>query len=184
MLNSITDLLFFKIDYQLFIDIASIIVTSLLSTIAIVISVLTLKQNNKIVFESNRPYLAVFTKAVSFASPTICLVLKNFGNSGAKIINIDYDKQLEKLSKRPAFKNMKNVFIAPNQSFVYPLDVKNFNDDVINIKINYQYLNKTYAETYCINFSHYVDMGFEKQHSTKDLAELSNVLQESVYQQF
>lgn len=184
MLNLITDLLFFKIDYQLFVDIVSIIVTSLLSIIAIIISVLTLKQNNKIIFENNKPYLSVFTRSISFTSPTICLVLKNFGNSGAKIINIDYDKKLEKLSRRPPFKNMKNVFIAPNQSFVYPLNVKDFLDEVINITVNYQYLNKTYTETFCINFLHYTDIEFQKQHSSKNLEELSNVLQEYVYQQF
>lgn len=162
----------------------SIISSSILSIIAIVISVLTLKQNNKIIFESNRPYLSVFTKAINFTSPTVCLVLKNFGNSGAKILNIEYDKNLEKFSRRPPFKNMKNVFIAPNQSFIYPLDVKHFLNEVINIKINYQYLNKIYTEIFCINFLHYTDIEFQKQHSTKDLEELSNVLQEYVYQQF
>lgn len=164
------------------IQIISIVCTSTLSIIAIIISVLTLIQNNKMIFESNKPYISVFTKAISFTSPTICLILKNFGNSGAKILSVTYDAPLENLASRPPFKNMKNVFIAPNQSFVYPLNIKNFLNEVINIKVNYQYLNKDYSETFLINFSHHTDMAFEKHHDTRDLEEISNVLQESVYQ--
>lgn len=160
----------------------SIICTSILSIIAILISVITLIQNNKMVFESNKPYISIFSKVISFSSPHLYLVLKNFGSSGATILNIDYNAELDTFFERKPFKNMKNVFIAPNQSFVYPLDFDKNIDSIINFKITYKYLNKTYVDNHCVNFSHYHDICFTKVHSSKDLRELSEVLQEIVMQ--
>lgn len=54
-------------------------------------------------------------------SPHIYLVLKNFGTSGATILNIEYDEVLDTYFKRKPFEHMQNIFIAPNQSFMYPL---------------------------------------------------------------
>ena len=164
------------------IQIISIVCTSFLSIIAIIISILTLRQNNKIIFESNKPNLSIFAKVFNFSSPHLYLVLKNFGNSGATIININYDNELNSYFEKQPFKNMNNVFIAPNQSFVYALDNDKNLDDVINYEIEYQYLNKTYKEKNVVSFRHYKDIAFTKIHSSKDEKEISDVLQEMIIQ--
>lgn len=47
------------------IEIISIICSSILSIVAIIISVLTLVQNNKMIFESNKPNITIFSKILT-----------------------------------------------------------------------------------------------------------------------
>lgn len=81
---------------------------------------------------------------------------------------------------------MKNVFIAPNQTFVYSLNHENFNyDKVFNFKITYKYLGKTYTEEHQVTFNQYLDIAYTKIHfknSKIDTKELSDVLQEMIIQ--
>lgn len=163
-------------------QLVSIICSSILSVIAIIVSVLALKQNNKMIFESNKPYISIFSKAISCQSTILYLVLKNFGKSGAIILNIDYDKNFDKNFDIPPFKNMENIFIAPNQSFAFPLDYNNNIDTIFNVQITYKYLNKIYIENHRVNFSHYLNIGFVKTHGSKDLKEISDILQEMIIQ--
>lgn len=165
------------------IQIISIICTSVLSTIAIIISVLTLLQNNKMIFENNKPYITIFSKVINFTSPHTYLILKNFGLSGATILSVTYDEILNTYFKRKPFEHMRNIFIAPNQSYIYPLDFDENIDKSINFKIKYQYLNKIYTETHIVNFIHYKDICFIKTHTSKDLEELSEILQEMTIQE-
>lgn len=168
------------------IEIFSIICSSILSIVAIVISVLTLVQNNKMIFESNKPNITIFSKVLSFTSPYPFLVLKNFGVSGATILNIEYDGDLKNYLEREPFKNMKNVFIAPNQTFVYSLNHKDFDyEKTFNFKISYKYLDKTYTEEHQVSFNQYLDIAYTKIHfknSKIDTKELSDVLQEMIIQ--
>lgn len=164
------------------IEIVSIICSSILSIVAIVISVVTLVQNNKMIFESNKPNIVIFSKVISFTTPYSYLILKNFGNSGATILNIQYDKDLKSFFDRVPFKNIENTFIAPNQAFVYPLLPDFKLDDTIKFTINYKYLNKEYSEDCAVTFEHYKDIAYTKVHSSKDIKELSDVLQEMIIQ--
>lgn len=167
-------------------EIISIICSSILSVIAIVVSVLTLIQNNKMIFESNKPNITIFSKILNFTSPYPFLVLKNFGVSGATILKIEYDGDLKNYLEREPFKNMKNVFIAPNQTFVYSLNHKKFDyDKTFNFKITYKYLNKTYTEEHQVSFKQYLDIAYTKNHFSScstDAKELSDILQEMVVQ--
>ena len=164
------------------IEIISIICSSILSIVAIVISVLTLVQNNKMIFEINKPNIVIFSKVINFTSPYAYLILKNFGNSGATILNIQYDKDLKSFFDRVPFKNIENIFIAPSQFFVYPLLPDVELDEIISFTINYKYLNKEYSENCTVTFEHYKDIAYTKVHSSKDIKELSAVLQEMVIQ--
>lgn len=168
------------------IEVFSIISSSILSIIAIVVSVLALVQNSKIIFESNKPNITIFSKIINFTSPYPFLVLKNFGVSGATIINIEYDNELKNYLDREPFKNMKNVFIAPNQTFVYSLNHENFDyNKTFSFKITYKYLKKTYIEEHQVSFNQYLDIAYTKNHlskSSSDTKELSDVLQEMIIQ--
>lgn len=166
------------------IQIISIVCTSLLSIVAIIISILTLIQNNKMIFESSKPSISIFSKVVSFTSPYSFIVLKNFGSSGATILSIEYDDVLNTYLKRKPFEHMKNVFIAPNQSYVYPLEPHKEPDTIINFKITYKYLGKTYTENCAVNFEQFKDVCYVKVHSSKDIQELSDILQEMTFQNF
>lgn len=172
--------------YSDIIEIISIVCSSILSIVAIVISVLTLVQNNKMIFESNKPNITIFSKILNFTSPYPFLVLKNFGVSGATIVNIEYDEDLKNYLEREPFKNMKNVFIAPDQTFVYSLKHEGFDyDKIFNFKLIYKYLNKTYTENFQVCFKQYLDIAYTKNHlgnCSSDAKELSDVLQEMIVQ--
>ncbi len=168
------------------IQIISIICTSILSIVAIIISIITLLQNHKIIFESNKPSISIFSKVINFTSTNTYLVLKNFGISGATILNIECDTKISSYFSKIPFANLKNVYIAPNQSFLYPLpntDKENL-DKSFNFKITYKYLNKTYSENCNVAFNIYKDIAYIKTHisSSKDFKELSEILQEMTLQ--
>lgn len=173
---------FINLDTSNQIEIFSISIGSVTSIIAILISVVILIQNNKMIFESNKPYISIFPKAISFSSPYIHLILKNFGNSGATILNIEYDDILNTYLSRKPFEHMKNVFIAPGQSYVYPLEPNKEPKECVTFKINYKYLNKTYVEHCIVNFNQFNDICYVKVHSSKDIKEISEILQEMTLQ--
>lgn len=56
------------------IQIIGILASLITSILAIVISVLTLKQNSKMIEESTRPYVAIYSKTTNFQSPQYYLV--------------------------------------------------------------------------------------------------------------
>lgn len=166
----------------------SIICTSILSIVAIIISILTLLQNNKIIFESNKPYITMFSKVINFTSPHGYLIIKNFGKTGATILDIKYDNNLiNKIFPKNPFENISNTFIAPEQSFLYPIKLNNSNksedfDTILNFEIKYKYLNKEYVEKHSVTFNQFKGICFLKNHSSKDIKELSEVLQEMTIQ--
>ena len=67
------------------IQLIGILASLITSVIAIIISVLTLKQNSKMIDETSRPYVAIYAKTTNFQSPQYYLVINNFGQTGATI---------------------------------------------------------------------------------------------------
>ena len=58
------------------IQLLGILLSTIISTIAVIISVVTLRQNHQMVEESTRPYIVVYTAATNFQSPMYYLVIK------------------------------------------------------------------------------------------------------------
>jgi hypothetical protein len=63
------------------IDILAIAVSTLVGIISIVIATLTLRQNNKMIEESTRPYITIYSGITYFQRAKFYVILKNFGNS-------------------------------------------------------------------------------------------------------
>ena len=147
-------------DWDLVVNILSIVASTILSTIAIVISVKTLRQSNDAIIESSRAnimlYFDVSTKANSF------IILKNFGNSIGKVIKIDISPKLN-YSKSPSLNNrsipvieFSNVLLAPNQTIKSWFPFREYPDKLFKIDLYYETLNKKYEEHYSID-TNYVD---------------------------
>lgn len=164
------------------------ILSLFLAIASIIIVVLTLKQNNKMIENSSRPYVVMYGEMTNFSDLTFYIVLKNCGNSGAIIKNIVCDLDLSKynysISITP-FEAIKNTLIAPNQNITCNIDHQKLNQDSItcfNIEIEYQSLQgKVYKEKYPINYG-----AFKKNITTKistegkELKAISYTLQEMV----
>lgn len=102
------------------IQILSIILSLVVSTISIVIAVLTLKQNNNLIEETTRPYVTVYlTETRAFSDILEYYVIKNFGETGAIIdkIRITPELPLNDTIKIDPFIKFENCQIAPKQMF-------------------------------------------------------------------
>ncbi len=162
MLNLLIDFLFCDIDWSIVIDIISIITSSVLSIVAIAISVKTLKQSNNAIIETSRADIKFF-----FDTPTGVnqyIVLKNFGNSSGTIVDfnispkLDYSKspKLNDLPGNPTIIDYRNIVLAPGQTIKSWFPLRDYKDKRFNVSISYKTLNKTYTENYPLDVS-YVD---------------------------
>lgn len=138
------------------IQLFGIILSTIISLIAVIISVVTLRQNNKMVEESTRPYVIVYMGIANFQSPSYYMVLKNFGQTGAHITKFSCDYDLSKCSFSPniiPFEHIENTFIAPGQSFCCSVDpIKLFKDPKpITINISYMSGKQTYNDCFVLN---------------------------------
>ena len=138
------------------IQLAGIILSTTASIVAIIISVFTLHQNNKMIEDSTRPYIVMYTGTTNFQSPNYYLIMKNFGQTGAYVTSFCCDYDLIKCSyndKRAPFSHIENTFLAPGQSYTCSINpLKLFeNPRPIKIDISYKSGTKTYNDTIILN---------------------------------
>ena len=67
------------------INIVLSILSFVLAVISVITVVMTLKQNNKMIENSTRPYIVIYGRYTDFQDPTYYLVVKNMGQTGASI---------------------------------------------------------------------------------------------------
>lgn len=109
---------FLGLDIDVRVNIISIIMTGTISLISIIIAILTLRQNSKVIREANRPSLSITLETISISSMRKYLVLRNFGNTPAKIESIECSVDINSILYINLFEKMNNCTIAPNQSIV------------------------------------------------------------------
>lgn len=107
-------------------------------------------------FEQNRGNL-IFYITRSDTSVMHSLIIKNFGNSPAKLINLKIDPKIDwNKSGEPSLEafnvtNLKNVLLAPSQNIASCFDFRNYPDKVFNIEISYETCGKTFIDAYTID---------------------------------
>lgn len=166
------------------IEIVGIVTSLITSIVAIAISVLTLKQNSKMIEESSRPYVCVYTGCVYINSPSFYLIVKNFGQSGAFITSFTYDIDIAKFVNtypREPFENIDHSFLAPGQAYRANINLRLALEEIkaINFHIEYSSGTHKYEEDFCINLE--ADLGnFVSRSNTpgKELKTISQTLQE------
>lgn len=158
------------------ISLIGIIVSSIISVISIIIAILTLKQNSKMIEESTRPYISIYSETTYFESTDYYLIIKNFGSSGAKITKFSSEIDLLECSldnsHRP-FENIENTFLAPNQSLKCNLDAYKMHKKKIGsleFHIEYQSGRKKYSDDFSINLA--VEYNLIKSRSSTENHEL------------
>lgn len=159
MINLLFNILFCNIELSTFVDIIAIIASSVLSIVAIAISVITLRQSSNAIIESSRANIMLYID-VSIDKESY-IVLKNFGNSIGKITSLVITPpiQYSKLDRNYGFENIPSftgVCLAPNQTIKTWFDFEHYPDKNFNIKITYSTLGKTYTTEYPIDIS-YID---------------------------
>lgn len=169
------------------IQIINVIFSLLLSSVAIVISIKTLKQNKEMLISSTRAYLSVYTAMTDIYNLNYFIILKNFGNSNAHIKSLKCNCDLSKISilpesKRIPFQHISETFIAPGQSFQYCIDHVKLQklNKLLTFDITYVSNGITYDEHFVLN--HIADKDFlklrAKPDNGKELLVISQALQD------
>lgn len=165
------------------INIILCILSFALAIISVVTVVITLRQNNKMIEESTRPVVSIYTQEINPGNPFFYLVIKNFGQSAAYFSLFDYDFDFRNCYKirndRDYLKDMSKAVLAPGQSKICMLDYQKIDKDVtFNIKYH-SGAKKNYTESFTIDLKAGVSMPYGKVATEgKELRTISYTLQE------
>ena len=143
-------------DTSTIVNIILCILSFILAAVSVITVVITLKQNSKMIENSTRPYIVVYSATTNVQSPNYYLCVKNFGQSGAIVTSFSCDHDLKDYSYDShyvPFKHLPNTFIAPNQSFISNVDVEKLFEDPhpLTFTIGYSSGNKHYSDKFEIN---------------------------------
>ena len=133
------------------VQLTGIVASLTVSIIAIIISVKTLQQNSKMIEESTRPIVVIYNDFVSAQSPIQYLIIRNFGNSSATIIDLSLKYDGDPQYSKTLFAHMQGQIIAPGQSYSTAFKFED-SSVVIDATITYKSAaGKTYTESFQIH---------------------------------
>ena len=162
-----------------------------LATVSVVTVILTIKQNNKMIESSSRPYLSIYDNFTYFDGISYYIVFKNFGQSRAYVKKFDYDVDLldcvNTQNPLPPFSHMVGTCISPNQSFITEIDITELLRKTDRINFSIEYLSpsgKLYKEDITLNLKSRTDNLLSKSDSSnKELKIISDAIQDLVRKQ-
>lgn len=165
------------------IQLFGIIASFITGIVAIVISVITLRQNSKMIEESSRPFLSIYGELINTGFPTFYIVIKNFGASPAYIKKFEYDYDFSSMylsayGDEDFLKSLQSSVIAPNQARICALDYLKL-DKPVTFKLSYSSGVKTYHDEMTIDLKAGATMLMSKTSTSgKELHTISYTLQE------
>jgi hypothetical protein len=132
------------------INITLCVLSFLLSAISVVAVVLTLRQNNKMIEASTRPYISVSYQTLHPGSgPVYYFMIKNYGATGAQMVemkcSISDGNHLDR-----QFAKIPGTYFAPGQKVLYYFDNKIINDEYVSFEFSYKTHKQLYSETQTI----------------------------------
>lgn len=117
-----------------------------------------LKEQQNQYFEQNRGNILFYIRK-SDVSVTHDLIIKNFGNSPAKLLSLEISPDLDWSKagnadiKQFNVSNLKNIFLAPQQHIGTIFDFSNYDDEKFDIKLSYETCGKLIKEEYSIDIN-------------------------------
>ena len=123
-----------------------------LAVISIALVIITLRQNNKILEASNRPYITMYFESITTTKRVNYFVIKNFGNTSGTIKRFSYPAELKtSLQSHPLYNEqfdcIEGIALAPGQSKLFPYNVSILNE-ISHFEIVYisPFSDKEYTE--------------------------------------
>lgn len=166
------------------VQISGIILSTTVGFIAILISIFTLRQSNKMIEESSRPIVSVYTNTFNPGMPMFYLVVKNYGQSSAQMLEFKTDFDFSNCygihNSKNYIEDLSKCLIAPGQSKTCYLDFTKINRPV-RFSIKYKSAVKTYREEFVLDLTAAASLPVLK-YATKDkeLLSISYSLQEMI----
>lgn len=177
------------------VNIVLCILSFILAAISVITVVLTLRQNSKMIEQATRPVISCYTTQINTGSPTMYLVIRNFGSSPATINQFHCEPDLvdclmgagqmthDSLMKYDPKSKMPGTILAPGQSKICGLEFRKL-PQAINIQMVYtSSAGKHYSETFSFDPKAGLGMmnaksGNEQATEAKELEHISYTLQE------
>ena len=170
-------------------ELATMIITALAAIASIVISISTLKQNNKMIENSTRPYIICYKDAIDINNVTEYLVIENVGSTSGTITHMKYNKKkFRELFNKQAIdldllKYFSNITLAPHQRYLFPIETKDLKFYNFIFEISYKSATNSYNDRFDINLTQDYAVTFKKQNKSKpekEIYTISNALQELI----
>ena len=144
-------------DISTIVNIILCVLSFILAVISVITVVITLRQNNRMIEESTRPFIAVYSDEINAGNPFFYLVVKNFGTSTAYITKFEYDFD---------FKGCTLDYQRINKAVTFTLEY-------------HSGAKKTYSDKFTIDLKAGVSMPYGKVATEgKELRTISYTLQE------
>lgn len=115
-------------EISVIVNIVLSVLSFILTFISIALVIITLRQNNKILEASNRPYITMFFESITTTKRINYFVIKNFGNSSGTIKKFSYPAELKtSLQGHPLYNEqfdcVEGITLAPGQRKLFPYNV-------------------------------------------------------------
>jgi len=173
---------FQKIDISGWIQIVSIIATTIISIVSITIATKSLRLTRKSIEDANKPYISCYVEMVEVGHFKKYFVIKNFGKTPATIIDISFDENIKGLGRAGNLDSIKNTLIAPGQKFITAVKVEE--KETITAYIMYKDMNNTITkEAFLLNLGFSSDLLYvdsRKSNLSDEANEFRNVLHQFV----
>ncbi|MBS5368340.1 MAG: hypothetical protein KHY19_02560 [Coprobacillus cateniformis] len=129
-----------------------IIASFVTSIVAICISIKTLQQNNKMIEDSTRPVISIYSK---FLDGRLYIITKNFGNSPCIIDYIDSDMNITEEEsqsiKGNPYSKIKNITLPPQGSVISSFIPYRLKTRIFNFEVKYHSDTHSYIEKFCVD---------------------------------
>lgn len=164
------------------IQIIGIVIALLTGIVSIIISIITLKQNSKIIKESNKAHIEIFPYKI-YGDIVPRIKIQNFGQTSGTIISVKVIPEIpnENIIINP-FNFYEGLTLAPNQSFIAIFSKQNSPDvpiEEFDIEITYKTLDEEITSKHHINYK-FLDGYMETKSSSKDINTAIDKLTQSI----
>ena len=156
------------------INVVLCILSFVLAAVSVVTVIITIRQNNRMIQNSTRPYIVLTIATTFFQDLYTYIVIKNYGSSGATIkalsFDIDISKYTAAIGASKPFSHVENTFLAPSQKILTMIKPKKlYDDDIKSFSAHIEYTDgeTVYNENYNINIASFAD-AIQARASTKD----------------
>ncbi|WP_270607440.1 hypothetical protein [Enterococcus thailandicus] len=150
------------------IQVVAIVVSLIVSSISIYLSNKAIKQTDKNIQDSNRPYVSIYSEVIDTVTYARYLVIKNFGQTSAKIEKLNFEGlENDQYNGKNQLQSLVGSTIAPGQKFATVLDSENASK--IYSTIHYKSNDGTlYVENYDVKLDQTADLLWQKAPKSKD----------------
>ncbi len=145
------------------IQIVGVAIALFASVSSIILSVISLVKSRIAAEAAARPYISMQIEAFEFTEALYYIVVKNYGNSPARIEKITYsffeEKQPASFPLHSSLDSLEGSTLYPNQTVYYPFDKAKANLNGKDIRVTYKYAwkksfwKKRYTEQVNLNIT-------------------------------